>query len=321
MALVLQGKTTAGADYFKQALDSAGVKGTEQVLAAEMLANQNSLTIASQYQNTHPVLTGILHRIEVMRAFAKDLQCRDDEHDDQQLLNLCSLGGTEIKSKGRRIIDIEPLPRQVLFYIAGKGPISRDILLEDIWPRTVIDSALSSLYNTTHSLRTAIMDDLIIIVGNRYQINPEISVKYDVSEFERAAEIAEAMTLGDPRRLFALGEALSAYRGPFLLEFNSDWVLAQRRELERRYLNLLSEHASEALAHGKEKSSLESMRKAISLDPLRDDLNLRYLELLGQLGRRSEAVAHYKAYCRLLAEELGLDPPQAARNLYERIID
>ena len=321
MALVVQGKTTAGAGRFKQALDRAGMNGMGQVLAAEMIADQNALKLFSQFQITHPVLTGIVHRIDVMRAFAGELQHGSAEQDEDHQLDLHAMGETRISAGGRRIIDLEPLPRQVLFYIAGKGPVSRDILLEDIWPGMTIDSALSSLYNATHSLRTAIMEDLIFIEGNRYQVNPEISVKYDVSEFEQAAEIAEAMAPGDPRRLFALGEALNANGGSFLPEFTADWVLMRRSELERRYLYTLNEHASEALALGKEKSALESLSKAISLDPLRDDLNMRYLELLSQMGRRSEAVSHYQAYCRLLVEELGLDPPQEARNLYERIID
>jgi len=321
MAITAQGKPAAGEDRFKQALDSAGVNGKEQVLAAEMLADENALSVTSQYQLTHPVLTGVRHRIEVMRAFAKDLQRSGDEEDDQQQLKLRSLGVTEISADGRRIIDIEPLPRQVLFYIAEKGPISRDQLLEDIWPKAEVDSALSSLYNATHSLRATIKEELILIEGNRYQINPGISVKFDISDFEQASEIAEAMAQGDPRLLFALGEALNAYRGAFLQEFTADWVLERRRELERRYLNLLNEHTSEALAHGRTEAALESIRTAIAIDPLRDDFNLRYLEILGQLGRRNEVAAHYQAYCRLLSEELGLDPPDEARNLYKRLID
>lgn len=321
MALVVQGKTTAGADRFKQALDRVGVNGMGQVLAAEVFADKNALKLFSQFQITHPVLTGIVHRIEVMRAFAGEFQHGSAEQDEDHQLDLRALGETKISAGGRRIIDLEPLPRQVLFYLAGEGPVSRDILLEDIWPGMTIDNALSSLYNATHSLRTAIMEDLIFIEGNRYQVNPEISVKYDISEFEQATEIAEAMAAGDPRRLFALGEALNAYGGSFLPEFTADWVLMRRSELERRCLFTLNEHASEALALGKDEYALKSLRKAISLDPLRDDLNMRYLELLSQMGRRSDAVSHYQAYCRLLAEELGLDPPQEARNLYERIID
>jgi two-component SAPR family response regulator len=43
-------------------------------------------------------------------------------------------------------------------------------------------------------------------------------------------------------------------------------------------------------------------------------------EALGRLGRRSDIVAHYQRYVRLLSEELGLDPPQEVRELYNRLI-
>ena len=63
-----------------------------------------------------------------------------------------------------------------------------------------------------------------------------------------------------------------------------------------------------------------SIRQALDIEPLRDDLNLRYLELLKLLDRRSEAIGHYQRYVRLLADELGLDPPDPLRELYTRLI-
>jgi DNA-binding SARP family transcriptional activator len=141
-----------------------------------------------------------------------------------------------------------------------------------------------------------------------------------VGEFEHAATVAAAMPPGDPRRFFALTEAVDAYTGPFLPEFTTEWVLENRRSLERRFLHLLTLHAEEALVHGDPLRAVESVRLALSIEPLRDDLNLRYIQLLGRLHRRSEAVGHYQRYTRLLAEELGLDPPEAVREAYHRLI-
>jgi DNA-binding SARP family transcriptional activator len=100
----------------------------------------------------------------------------------------------------------------------------------------------------------------------------------------------------------------------------TNWVLERRRELERRYLDMLTMHAGEALTRGHPLRSLESLRLALKLAPLRDDLNIQYLQILGQLERRSEAVGHYQKYVRLLADELGLDPPPAVREAYSRLI-
>jgi two-component SAPR family response regulator len=128
------------------------------------------------------------------------------------------------------------------------------------------------------------------------------------------------MPSGDPRRLFALTEAINAYRGPFLPSFTSNWIIDRRRLLERKILGILILHAEEALVRGLPRQAIESLRRAVELEPLRDDLNFRYLEVLGRLERRNEVVGHYRRYVRLLADELGLDPPDALRNLYERLI-
>jgi DNA-binding SARP family transcriptional activator len=63
-----------------------------------------------------------------------------------------------------------------------------------------------------------------------------------------------------------------------------------------------------------------TLRKALQIDPLRDDLHMTYLEALGRMGRRSEVITHYQYYVRLLADELGLDPPSPVRELYARLI-
>ena len=128
------------------------------------------------------------------------------------------------------------------------------------------------------------------------------------------------MPPGDPRRFFALTEAINVYIGSFLPEYATDWVLDRRRALENRLMKLLTLHVEEALARGQTLQAVNSLRMALKIDPLRDDINLRYLELLGQLDRRSEVVSHYQRYVRLLADELGLDPPEPVRELYTRLI-
>jgi two-component SAPR family response regulator len=82
----------------------------------------------------------------------------------------------------------------------------------------------------------------------------------------------------------------------------------------------LASHADEALVRDQPLRAISTLRQALEIDPLRDDTNLRFLEALGRLGRRSELVAHYQRYVRLLSEELGLDPPESVRQLYARLI-
>jgi two-component SAPR family response regulator len=117
-----------------------------------------------------------------------------------------------------------------------------------------------------------------------------------------------------------LTEAINAYGGAYLPEFTSDWVIERRRGLELRYLDLLTIHADEAMVRDQPLRAVGTLRRALDLDPYRDDLNLQYMEALGRLDRRSEVVSHYQRYVRLLADELGLDPPTSVRELYARLI-
>jgi DNA-binding SARP family transcriptional activator len=153
-----------------------------------------------------------------------------------------------------------------------------------------------------------------------YLLDPECSLTYDVDRFERSAAIAEGLPPGDPRKLFALTEAINSYPGPFLPDFDSDWVLERRSALEMRFLDLATEYANEALLRDQPTRAINALRQALKIDPFRDDLNLGILEALGRLGRRGEIVTHYQRYVRLLADELGLDPPEEIREAYARVI-
>ena len=149
---------------------------------------------------------------------------------------------------------------------------------------------------------------------------PDLSVEYDVARYEQAAAVAEGLPPGDPRAMFALTEAVNLYGGQFLPEFDTEWVEERRRALELRYLDLLASFSEEALVRGRASEAIGWLREALTLDPFRDDTNRFYLEALGTLGRRSEIVTHYQEYVRALGEELGLDPPEDVRELYDRLI-
>ena len=229
-------------------------------------------------------------------------------------------GTSEIMYQGRRISGIEPLPRQLVFYLADRGGVERDELLETFWFDVPVDRQTASLYTAMHNIRRFLPEEVIRIEGSTYELNPGLVIKYDVSDFEHACRVANDMPPGDPRRLFALTEAVHIYSGSFLPDYLTDWAIKRRRELEERYLDMLTLHADEALIRGHPLKSLESLRQALKLAPLRDDLNLQYLRLLGLLERRSEAVGHYQKYVQLLSDELGLDPPDSVREAYSQLI-
>lgn len=311
---------TQAAEWLRRALEWAAGHGVGQVLAGELMYADETRRFARERLAQHPVLGDLLQRIEVMRSLARQHGEASPEAETTGL-RLVALGTSDVLTRDRRLADLEPLPRQIVFFLADQKQVERDVLLEVFWPGALVGRQVSSLYTAVHAVRRALGKDIIAIEGSLYGLNPSGRHRYDVAEFERAAALAGGMPPGDPRRFFALTEAVNAYTGPFLPEFISDWVLEKRRSLEHHFLQLLTLHAEEALVHGDPLRAVESMRLALRIEPLRDDLNLRYLELLGRLQRRSEAVGHYQRYTQMLADELGLDPPDALREAYRRLID
>jgi len=314
------GKLETAGTSITEALDWAGANGTEQLLAGEMTFDEDVRSFARSHAGKHPVLALILRRIEAMRVVSQQYQETIEDVAPPDTLTMLGLGQTRALGGGEDATDLKPLAREVLFFLVDCGQVERDALLEGFWPHHPPGRQVANLHTAIYSLRRMFGKDVILHEGTAYSVNLEIPLKYDVERFERAADVAAGLPPGDPRRMFALTEAINSYGGPLLPEFASDWVLERRRTLELRYLDLLAQNAQEAMMRDQPASALQTLRQALEIDPYRDDTNLQFLEALGRLGRRSEVVEHYQRYVRLLSDELGLDPPDEVRELYTRLI-
>ncbi len=298
----------------------SGGNGTEQLVAAELAADDAFREFCKLSLVGDSTMTMILHRVDTLRALAQQYQDVRDETVAAPRIVFTTLGKVEISRGLDRLTDLKPLAREILIYLIDNKRVDRDVLLETFWPHYPPGRQVSNLYTAIYSLRRALGKDAVTLEGSVYGIDDELAVEYDVARFERAASVAEGLPPGDPRRFFALTEAINSYGGTFLPEITTDWVVDRRRMLELRFLEMLIAHADEALVRNQPLKALSSLRSALSINPYRDDINLRYLETLGLLERRSEIVAHYRQYIQLLSTELGLDPPESVRILYTRLI-
>ncbi len=305
----------------KRALDWANTNGTEQLLSAELSFDDAFREFARTRLTGHPSLSVALRRVETMRAVAQHYRNIGEEKDLRGVrLVFKAFGDAHVIKNDTQITDLKPLAREVSFYLIDHQHVDRDVLLETFWRHHPPGRQVANLHTAVYSLRRVLGRSTILHEGSVYLTNPDIPIEYDVARFERATSVAESLPIGDPRRMFALTEAINSYTGSFLSEFDSDWVTERRRDLELQYLDLLAQHAEEALIRDQPLRAVNTLRQALQIDPLRDDTNIQFLEALGRLGRRSEVVAHYQKYVSLLSMELGLDPPKTVRDLYARLI-
>jgi LuxR family maltose regulon positive regulatory protein len=320
MAYFRQGKLDACQDQLELTLTEAGSTTTEQILAGELNFDEEFSEFVRSRFAGNSVLAVILRRIETMRAIAQQYKLSDVEQDSPGVIQFVAMGGADVRVDSSDPDELKPLAREVLFYLVDQSPVERDVLLEHFWPHHPPGRQVANLHTAIYSLRRVLGKEAIQHDATMYSLAEDLRWEYDVARFERAAQVAESLPPGDPRRLFALTEAINSYGGAYLSEFDTEWVLDRRRLLELRYLDLLAQHAQEALVRNQPTRALTTLRDALEIDPLRDDTNRQYLEVLGRLGRRSEVVEHYQRYVRLLSSELGLDPPEDIRSLYSRLI-
>lgn len=326
-ALYLQARCTQALDgdaaaepAFAACLDWVARSATDQVVAAELRPDLDARRLLEARFATHPTAKRVLERVRAMEAHARQYDPQARAEAQGAPIEFLALGQSTIRVVGRRSDGLKPLAREVGFYLLDAGTVERDVLVEAFWPEHTPGRQTANLHMAVYQLRQLLGKDSLALDGTAYSLRPTRALEYDVRRFERSASIAERLPAGDPRRMFALTEAVNSYGGAFLPEFDSGWVMVRRRQLQSRYLDLLIAGAEESLTRNQVARAAQLLREAVTHEPLRDDLHEQLMHALHRMGRRNEIVELYQQYVRALADDLGLDPPDRLRELYARLI-
>jgi class 3 adenylate cyclase/DNA-binding SARP family transcriptional activator len=145
----------------------------------------------------------------------------------------------------------------------------------------------------------------------------------DLHRFEGL--VAEARLALDAERVQEAAErfreALSLWRGPALTEFASEpFALVEAARLEDLQLTALEERFEADLQLGRHNEVAGELEALIARHPLREGLRRQHMLALYRSGRQAEALAAYQDVRRALADELGLEPSPALRDLERRIL-
>jgi ATP/maltotriose-dependent transcriptional regulator MalT/DNA-binding SARP family transcriptional activator len=301
-------------------LDWIARSGTEQAIAPEVRADPAARRMLEAGFASHPTAGRLLERVRLMEAHARQYDPQARTELQQAPIEFLALGQSTIRVAGRQSDGLKPMAREVAFYMLDAGPVQRDVLVETFWPEHSPGRQTANLHMAVYQLRQLLGKGSVTLDGSAYSLQPSRALEYDVQRFERSAAIAERLPVGDPRRMFALTEAVNSYGGAFLPESDSAWVMLRRRQLQSRYIDLLIAGAEESLTRDQVARAAQLLREAVEHEPLRDDLHEQLMRALHRMGRRNEIVELYQRYVRALSEDLGLDPPDQLRDLYTRLI-
>jgi len=247
-------------------------------------------------------------------------------------LSLSLLGPFQMTLNGRRVTSFKSNKvRALLAYLAVESdrPHRREVLAGLLWPDWPDRDALSNLRYALSNLRQVIRDreaapPFLLITRNTLQFNTASDHWLDVGAFSELAAVDD----GDASAVNRWEEAVALYRGGFLEGFSLDdspvfeeWALFTREHMARQVSSVLHRLAGAHEQAGDYEKAQSYAWKQLELEPWDEAAHCQLMRSLTLSGQRGAALAQYETCCRVLAEELGVEPGPETTQVYEQIRD
>ncbi|HEX9074395.1 MAG TPA: BTAD domain-containing putative transcriptional regulator, partial [Anaerolineae bacterium] len=252
------------------------------------------------------------------------------------MLNL--LGPLQITLDGAPITTFQSdKARALLLYLAVESdrPHRREELTGLLWPDVPEQTARHNLRQTLFNVRQAIHDSKaknphLFITREEIQFNVESDHALDVATCAALLAACDTHPHPDPETCADCAgrrrQAAEMYRGRFLQQFFledsaafEEWALLRREALHQQALDALMRLAR----HYEQRADFEQARRfalrELELDPWREEAHRQVMRALAASGQRSAALVQYETCRRVLADELGIEPSEETRALYEQI--
>ena len=189
-----------------------------------------------------------------------------------------------------------------LLALADGHRLTRDAVVECLWPQLDVEAGLANLHKVAHLVRTTLgIRSAVVLKSGQVRLLPDGQIEVDAAEFEAAA--IDALERRDEDRCAAAAEL---YAGDLLPGTDSaPWVEEHRQQLRRLHRELLRVGGRWAELAEFEPSDEQAQR----------ELMRRELDE----GRPDDAVRRFRRFHERLGE-LGLRPGLGAQALYEEAV-
>ena len=237
------------------------------------------------------------------------------------MLELRVLGPLEVVRDGEPV----PLPRQMhrallaLLVLHRNEVVSTDSLIEELWSGQPPATAKDALQNYVSQLRKAIGRDVIVTRAPGYVLQVEAH-QTDTGQFEQL--VAEARAAEDPEtRAATLRAALALWRGPALADLAYEsFVSSTATRLEDLRAAAQEDLVDAELALGHHADLVPRLEELVDAYPYDERARAQLMLALYRAGRQADALEAFREARQTLADELGLDPSPALRELERAIL-
>lgn len=207
--------------------------------------------------------------------------------------------------------------------------VSKDILIDDIWPDASVKAGEKNFKINLHRLRKVLEPEVNKYVGYSYvtmdagrvsldaelvSIDIDIFINLAQQGYERFArdELALAISFFE--------QAVDIYKGDFLAEESYEaWIDLKRDSLRSYYIEILMTMARIYEEQEQPFQAVEYLKKAIQCDPLHEEAYQNLMIVYADAGMTKTAAALYERWRQIAISELGVEPDPETRNIYNKI--
>ncbi len=215
---------------------------------------------------------------------------------------------------------------QALLYYLAAHPgraFSRAHLITLLWEDSPDREGRNSLSTALTRLRQALPIFPIATTGDTLAWQPTPDVTVDLVTFHTLT----ASPTGQPT-LADLERAAALWRGGFLDSFGvrdgdayEAWLRSEREQWQGRWLQVIGKLVDAYHQSGQWAQMLGHAQWALAADPLHERFHRAVMVAHALSGDRAAALAHFRACCDILRDELGAEPDTETTALYGTILE
>ena len=206
--------------------------------------------------------------------------------------------------------------------------VSRDHLMEWLWPKSTPKKARSSLNVAICTLRkllsecSAGLQNCIILEQCYYRLYLTVRVESDVEEFDLRYE--QGRRVEKTNRMEGAAEyekAMELYRGEYLQEhLYDDWTIVERERLSNAYLDMLERLAVYYKETEQLRESIRICYRILEKDRGHENSHLLLAECYALLGSYDRAFQQYRLFEGVLKSTHGTEPSVEMEKRFEKVL-
>ena len=215
---------------------------------------------------------------------------------------------------GREITDLEwrseKSKEMFFFFLCNRRPLRKEEIVAALWPDLPDEKTTSAFHSNMYRLRKALYPECIAKDSGRYILDPRSQFAFDVERFQKLLAEAGRMPKASADATSLMEQALALYKGPFAMDFYSEWAETLRWQLAEQHMRLLTTLAA-VFSDAKEyKRSADICQRILELDEYNEAAWYRLMSNYILSGQTEAARFCYKRYVKVLgAEDLGNEVP------------